>query len=224
MVLIHGSGGNGRTFDPVAGHFGWADLWCPSLPGRDGSASIDHASLDHGMAALAAWLGLWLGSAGLSHEGGVWLAGHSLGGGVALQLALQAPASVAGVIMISSGARLKVAPAILEAAAKATDDTPLPIAFAFGPDTDPTVPRTYEALAAGVPAAATLGDWRACDGFDVRARLGELQVPPRNPMHPRSRNGAAPPSEEAPRVPWPGGGGGGGGHRRSAGGPHLRPA
>ena len=45
----------------------------------------------------------------------VVIAGHSMGGGVALQYALDYPEDLLGIIAIGSGGRLRVHPGILEA-------------------------------------------------------------------------------------------------------------
>src|SRR5512145_1577428 len=49
-----------------------------------------------------------------SNMGKVYVAGHSLGGAITLSLALACPDIVRGVVLIGTGARLRVLPQILE--------------------------------------------------------------------------------------------------------------
>ena len=74
--------------------------------------------------------------------------------------------------MVSSGARLRVSPGLIEAARTATE--PLPLDFAFA---DRSVAPAYQSLSNQTPLATTAADWAACDGFDVRERLSSLGVP-----------------------------------------------
>ena len=67
--------------------------------------------------------------------------------------------------------------AILEQVAAATDDAPFTLDFAFGADTPASVKAAYSADTASTPARTTEADWHACNGFDVRARLPEVEVP-----------------------------------------------
>lgn len=107
-------------------------------------------------------------------DGPPWVVGHSLGGAVALAAAVERPELFAGLILVNSSARLKVHPAILtqaEAAAAGGATVDLSLAFAR-----PDRAGDYLAQAAQTPPASALADWHACNGFDVRERLGGLQV------------------------------------------------
>lgn len=105
------------------------------------------------------------------------LVGHSLGGAVALEVALLDPQAIRGIVLVASSARLRVAPMLLEAAAAATVESPLRLDMAFGPATDSAVVEAYHARSKTTPPESSLADWQACDAFDLRARLGEVGVP-----------------------------------------------
>jgi len=170
VVLIHGASGSGATWPAVAAAWSWADVWAPSLPGRDGSDAIDHERADQ----LADWLWRFV-EAEVSPP--VWLVGHSLGGAIALTLALRAPSGLSGIAMVASSARLRVAPAILEAAAASSPASPMDLSVAFGPDASSTIRARYTEAAAGLPTASAIGDWMACDSFDVRDQLDRVALP-----------------------------------------------
>lgn len=120
---------------------------------------------------MADWLASRLG------EARPVLVGHSMGGAVALQVALDHPDTVRGIVLVASASRLRVAPTILEAVAAATDDAPMVLDFAFPEGTAPAAVARYVARSSIVPAATCVADWAACDAFDVRDRLGEVSVP-----------------------------------------------
>lgn len=167
LLLLHGASGTGASWEAIAAHWSWADLWIPDLPGR----GVPAAGLDS-VSSLAGWL-----SEVVAYTGAAVVVGHSLGGAIGLQLSLDEPQALKGLVMVASSARLRVSPAILEAVAQSSEERPLDLGFAFGPGTDKGVIAAYRGQTMGVPAQAALADWRACDAFDVRARLAESQTP-----------------------------------------------
>ncbi|MBX2804250.1 MAG: alpha/beta hydrolase [Myxococcales bacterium] len=169
VIFVHGAGGNASTFGPLASAWSWADLHVPDLPGRGKTPGEALLTVD----ALASWLGDVLGSFDTPSV----VVGHSLGGAVALRAAMQHPARFRGLVMVSSGARLRVSEAILAAVDDARDRATAPFSLRFGfRDPSAEAAHRYDALAATTPAEATAADWRACDGFDVRDRLHEVAV------------------------------------------------
>ena len=169
LVLLHGASGCGRTWERVLDHWAWADVWVPDLPGR----GVAGEPLDR-VPALAGWLAEVVAQ---TAGAGAIVVGHSLGGAIGLQLALDHPDALSRLVMVASSARLKVSPAILQAVAQSSERSPLDLRMAFGPDADDAIKDAYHQDAHGVPAAAALADWQACDAFDVRERLGEVGLP-----------------------------------------------
>lgn len=166
LVLIHGAGGNAATWSSVLPTFGTARVHAVDLPGR---GSSDVPAVDSAAAAVAPALS--------SAPDGALLVGHSYGGAVAIEAALAEPERWAGLVLVSSGARLKVAPQILQQVAVATADAPFRLDFAFGEATPRAVIEDYARTSSHTPPPTTLADWRACDGFDQRSRLGALKLP-----------------------------------------------
>ena len=106
------------------------------------------------------------------------LVGHSLGGGIAQDVALRYPARLAGLGLVATGARLRVVPAILdgirqdpEAAVQLICD------FAFGPEAPPEMVRLGRRQMGDIPPEVLYGDFVACDTFDAMERLGEIAAP-----------------------------------------------
>ncbi|MEE4378061.1 MAG: alpha/beta hydrolase [Candidatus Competibacteraceae bacterium] len=109
----------------------------------------------------------------------VVLFGHSMGGGIALTLALGNPPWLEALVLVGSGARLKILPALLE---QVSVDYPAAVAaicqMMFGPKTAP------ELIAAEQVRYLKATDWRAvhddfvaCNNFDVMDRLSAISVP-----------------------------------------------
>jgi pimeloyl-ACP methyl ester carboxylesterase len=108
------------------------------------------------------------------------VAGHSLGGAVALLVAIYHPEKLVGLMLIDTGARLRVDPTLLrkarEAAARGqrahTDR-----AWGFARETPQAVVDTVHALTADTDPAVTYADWIADDTFDVLGRIKDVKVP-----------------------------------------------
>ena len=172
VILLHGASGNAETWrTPLEQAWSWADAWCPDLPGRGGSGDEPLATAE----AVADWLAAIANDAPWSSP--AIFVGHSYGGAIALSLALRHPELVSGVVMVSSGSRLRVAPAILDAVAKSTPEAPFALDFAFGEGCPSDLIEAYASAASSTPPGAALADWRACDCFDVRAQLPTLTTP-----------------------------------------------
>src|SRR5262245_12090098 len=106
--------------------------------------------------------------------------GHSLGGAIALVTALYHPELIDGLVLVDTGARLRVHPALLKGAraaveagrAPATDRT-----WGFASATPQAIVDEVEALTAGTDPRVTFADWMADDTFDVMSRVREIRVP-----------------------------------------------
>lgn len=173
LVLLHGAGGTRHHWPEEIRALPGRRVIALDLPGHGGSPGP----------ALTSTAGYARSVLGLLDALGVEravMAGLSMGGIVALTLALEAPARVAGLVLAGTGARMRVSPAILQATAD-------PAALAagadrmaeasFGPGASPALLRE---LAEGLRAAApgvVHGDFLACDAFDAMARLGEIRTP-----------------------------------------------
>jgi pimeloyl-ACP methyl ester carboxylesterase len=168
LVFVHGAGGTSRGWDLQ--RLAFPEAAAPDLPGR--------AGVGPGYRRIEDFAG-WLHAAG--RERGWFpavLAGHSMGGAIALWSALSSPDDLAGLVLIATGARLRVAPALLEGLASnypAAVDTI--IAESLAPGADPRLVRRLREAMTAVSAEAAAADFQACDSFDVMGRLGEIHTP-----------------------------------------------
>ena len=106
------------------------------------------------------------------------IAGHSLGGAIALTMALDHGSELGGLILIGSGARLRVLPELLEAARTTPQKASLQLkAMGMAPTTPVTMTTEL------INEQGTLGpnmlyrDLSACNAFDCMSRLHEIHLP-----------------------------------------------
>jgi len=106
--------------------------------------------------------------------------GHSLGGAVALLTALHHGERLDGLVLVDTGARLRVDPALLRGArdaaeagrAAATDRS-----WGFASATPQSVVDAIQSLTVGTDPRVTYSDWIADDTFDVMTWLKDIRVP-----------------------------------------------
>src|SRR5512138_921979 len=101
IILIHGAGGNHLYWPPQLRRMPGERVFAVDMPGHGKSYGVgQHTTQDYAQNIMAFLKALKLASAALI--------GHSMGGGVALQAALNAPKRVVGLALIGSAARLRV--------------------------------------------------------------------------------------------------------------------
>jgi len=172
VVLIHGSGcsadswryqvdGLSRKFDVVA----------VDLPGHGGSKAVDRPSIK-GYAKTVS------GLLERVERRKVFLGGHSMGGAVALHVALEHPELVKGLILVATAAYLDMLALTPDILLWAAATMPHKFKGMFFSDL-----ATNEAVAIArddvrrCSLETVLGDFAACRSFDFRGRLKRLKLP-----------------------------------------------
>ena len=172
LVFIHGSGEDHALWlEQIDALAGQANTLAIDLPGHgqsDGPAMDDVTAYAEAVAAFMA-------AAALPRA---VPCGLSIGGAIVQQLLLDHGHLLAAGILVNTGARLRVMPAIFETLEKDfAGFTEMTARIAASPKTDPERLAAVMAATAKCPPEVTAGDFRACDRFDVMDRLGEIQRP-----------------------------------------------
>jgi len=169
LIFIHGSGGCKESFKYQTEHFsGSVALDLPGHPEGKLCESIDD---------YVEWLHGYVTGQGFAD---LIIAGHSLGGGIALLYGLTYPEKVKGLISIGSGGRLRVHPMYLEALEKTIADpeqSENPVGEGASDLINPDLAAVIDRRTAENGPKAMLNDLRACDKFDIMDRLGEIDIP-----------------------------------------------
>ena len=172
VCLVHGTGGTGAVWmRQLEGLADVARVVAPDLPGHGRTGGSLPRSIDES----ADFVARFLDALGLDR---VVIGGHSMGGAIALQVALGRPERVAGLALIGTGARLRVLPRLLELLATAYPegvDLLMGMALAAGAPAELRASLHRQTLANR--PGVVLGDLQACDAFDALARLGEITAP-----------------------------------------------
>lgn len=106
------------------------------------------------------------------------LMGHSMGGAIAQWLALHRPTRVRGLVVVGTGARLRVQPAILDGIRADWERTARQITeWHYAPGTSPLVLDTATADLRQTNPDIVHSDYAACNEFDVMDDLAKIQVP-----------------------------------------------
>jgi len=190
-VLIEGSPihyvriGNGHPLLFIHGSGCDHTLWGAQLQGLKADFSVGALDLNgHGQSPLRssedALAGYVADTLAVLNELGsqALLAGHSLGGAVALSVALQHPEKIGGLILIGTGAKLRVLPEVLRTIQtdfEAAVD--LIVQMAFSASAPETLRDQARAQMRRNGPEALYRDFASCDRFNVMEGLGDISVP-----------------------------------------------
>lgn len=170
LVLIHGAGGSHLDWPAPLRRLKGASVIAYDLAGHGRSTAPLHQTIASHAADLIALLDAYELPSAL-------LAGHSMGGAIALQAALDAPSRVRGLALISTGARLRVSRAILSAASDPPVLAQILRGLFWGKNVPEALKDAAEARIASADPALLAADFEACSAFDVRGRLGGIDAP-----------------------------------------------
>jgi pimeloyl-ACP methyl ester carboxylesterase len=174
VVLVHGAGGNHLCWPAEMRRLKDFTVFAVDLPGHGRSNGIGQQTIGAYSNALADFLA----------ELGIYqavLVGHSMGGAVALQVALEWPGRVLGLGLISTGASLEVPTELIENLSN-------PISMhagidwlkrrLFTPHARPALVKQFLQPLEDARPGVLYGDWLACARFDVRSQIPRIrQIP-----------------------------------------------
>jgi pimeloyl-ACP methyl ester carboxylesterase len=107
----------------------------------------------------------------------LFLVGHSMGGAITQTLALRHPEVLKAIVLVGTGARLKVLPSILEGINNFKTTVEMITRLAFSQKASPMlIERGIEYLM-HCPPKVLLGDYTACDRFDLMDEIEKIELP-----------------------------------------------
>jgi pimeloyl-ACP methyl ester carboxylesterase len=171
LLFIHGAGGTHKHWGYQVQGLGWANRYALDLPGHGRSEGAGKVSIE-GYAAVVLEVTDALGL------GQVTLVGHSMGGAIAQYLALSLPSRVDGLVLVGSGARLRVLPSLLEGLLQ---DFPAAVesmlSWAYSDRAPQSLVRLGQEEWLDNDPRVVHDDFAACDAFDVMDKLCGISCP-----------------------------------------------
>lgn len=171
LLLVHGAGGSRLDWPAELRHLPNTAVIAIDLPGHGRSTPPAHSAISDYANDVQAFI------KALELER-VVVAGHSMGGAIAQELAIRHSPEVVGLVLVGTGAKLRVSPALLEMLQRdfATAVATVP-QYAFAPNAPDSLRQAHQSRLAQNDPAVVYGDFAACDVFDARAQLGQINVP-----------------------------------------------
>jgi len=169
LIFIHGAGNTGLVWHYQTKYF--ADSDAISLPGHPEGKPC--TNIDD----YAGWLHRYVLDKGYSQP---VLVGHSMGGAVAQMYALNYPADVKALVLVGTGARLRVRPDLLKLLKDGIDAPAGWVKNILEPLYSRVAPEVREKVinrVIEVGVAVQLNDFRCCDKFDIMDRVHQITAP-----------------------------------------------
>lgn len=170
IVLVHGAGGSSKIWSEQLSIFASQyNSWAMDLPGHGKS----EGSLLSNIIDMAEFIDDYRRALCLEK---FVLVGHSMGGAIALEFALQYPEKLSGLILMATGARLKVSREIL-GALSAGQQPFKDVNHLYGSSTSDN--KREEAMREMNEISPTVysADFEACNKFDSALSVARIKVP-----------------------------------------------
>jgi pimeloyl-ACP methyl ester carboxylesterase len=173
LVLIHGAGGSYLHWPAEIRHLAGENILAIDLPGHGASEGGGEETIDAYTVSVLEFMDyLDIGRA--------VIVGHSMGSAIAQRLSLDSPDLIRGLILIGAGAKLSVHPKLIEYCSSertSPEAVSLVMEWVFSPQADRRLVELAGQRMAEIPASVMLADFKACDAFDVRNEVQEIQQP-----------------------------------------------
>jgi pimeloyl-ACP methyl ester carboxylesterase len=180
LILVHGAGGDHTHWSAELRRLPNVNVYALDLPGHGRSGGLPRTSVDD----YADSVHLFAQTLELERASVV---GHSMGGAIAQTLALRQLSWLDCIILVGTGARLRVDPIILEGLRPASTQDPPNASVeatidticqrAYGPATDEQILRKGRRQLLAADHTVIYSDYKACDNFDVTDQVGDIILP-----------------------------------------------
>ena len=169
LIFVHGSGDWEGIWRKQLDYFN--DAEAVTLPGHP------EGELCRSVEEYTSWLHQHIKSSGYKD---VILAGHSLGGAIVMLYALKYPQGLSAIILVGTGARLRVHPQYLSELEEAVKGHLNAWVKRMREHYSKLPPKDQDMLIKkhlGIGPQAQLNDFLCCDNFDIMDRVEEIKIP-----------------------------------------------
>ena len=167
LLFIHGAAGNHRVWEYQLKFFDNATAI--DLAGHDGG--VGKSTIDEYVEEVKRFCD------GKSLRNIVMI-GHSMGGAVAQKFALDHPEYLKAIVLVCTGAKLKVKTIVFDAIKKDyAQAIEMSKGFAFSCKTPSEIKKRAAKEMMKINSEVTYGDFEACDKFNIMNRLNEMKLP-----------------------------------------------
>jgi pimeloyl-ACP methyl ester carboxylesterase len=173
LILIHGAGGFHLSWPPHLRRLRGRTVYALDLNGHGKSAGDGRSTVDEHVRDVLRFME----TVGVQSA---CLAGHSMGGAIAISIAIHHPGRVDSLVLVSTGAKLRVAPAMLDASAQPDlfpQAVEVVIENSFSPHVDLRVRELTKQRMLSIPPQTLHADLLACDAFDMLDSLPCISAP-----------------------------------------------
>jgi pimeloyl-ACP methyl ester carboxylesterase len=173
VILIHGAGGTHLSWPPQIRRMADEKIYVPDLPGHGKSEGAGRQSINEYADDVIEFM------AELNIRDAV-IVGISMGGAIALTLALKYPKQILGLGLLGSGSKLRVSPTLLEIAGNPNvfeSTVEMVNANCFCSESSKNLLEHSKRTMMEIRPSVLLGDLLACNEFDVTSQLDKVTVP-----------------------------------------------
>ena len=173
LILIHGAGGSYLHWPPEVRHLTGENILALDLPGHGASEGKAKKTIDAYASDVIRFMDALTISQGV-------IAGHSMGGAVVQWMSLNNPERVRAMILIGSGAKLRVHSKLIQYCSEENtypQAVDMIIDWAFSAQADQRLVELSIKRMLEMPGNVLLNDFKACDDFDVRDQVSEIEQP-----------------------------------------------
>jgi len=173
VLLLHGAGGNHLSWPPQLRRLSGQRVFTLDLPGHGKSEGLGRQDIvEYSKAVYEFMKAARLKSA--------VVVGFSMGGAIALSLALKYRKRVIGLGLLGSGVKMRVAPDLIEMASTPTSfelAVQTIIENSYSTNVDPRIKELAIEQMMETRQAVLYGDFLACDAFNVMESVHRIKVP-----------------------------------------------
>ena len=168
LVFLHGAGGSSLAFYYQLRHF--RNSKAIDLPGHPGGKACT---------SIEGYLEWVRGFITARRYKDVVLCGHSMGGAITLLYALKYPEELRGIILMGTGARLRVHPDVLQLCKDPGEGNQNWMDWEMGyyQDVEQDIQQVLHRRANEIGPEVDLNDYLACDKFDVMDQVHQIELP-----------------------------------------------